>query len=370
MAAISAPPIPTIRFRDPALEPIWEKVQAGDRLDKTDGLTLFETRDVLNLGRMADFAARRVSGDNVYFVLNVHINPTNICVLSCKFCDFAAKKGDSHAYEMSVEEILDRIHPDLNEVHIVGGHHPDIPFEWYEELLGTIDRERPNVQIKAFTAPEIDFFSKRWKLSEDEVFDRLAAVGHKSLTGGGAEVFSERVRRILFRGKVGAERWFEIHAMAHARGLRSTATMLYGHIETLEERVVHLIRLREAQDDSGGFTCFIPLEYQLGTTKLVDRHASPLDDLRVLAVSRLMLDNIPHIKAYWVMSGEATAAIGLNFGADDLDGTIGEERIAHAADADSPLGIATDQIVRLIRDAGKVPILRDAIYGEMKAYGS
>jgi aminodeoxyfutalosine synthase len=367
---MSAPSIPCIRFRDPALESIWGKVQSGVRLNKEDGLTLFNTDDLLSLGRIADFAARRISGNNVYFVLNVHINPTNICVLSCKFCDFAAKKGDAHAYEMSIEDILDRIHPELNEVHIVGGHHPDIPFEWYEELLGTINRERPNVQIKAFTAPEIDFFSKRWKLSEDEVFDRLAAVGHRSLTGGGAEVFSERVRRILFRGKVGAKRWFEIHAMAHARGLRSTATMLYGHIESLEERVIHLMRLREAQDHSGGFTCFIPLEYQLGTTNLVSRHASPLDDLRVLAVSRLMLDNIPHIKAYWVMSGESTAAIGLNFGADDMDGTIGEEKIAHAAHANSPLGIARDQIARLIEDAGKTPVLRDAVYEEMKAYGS
>lgn len=367
MTTTSSLRIPAIRFRDSALAPIWEKVRAGTRLDESEGLTLFRTPDLLNLGRMADYAARRVSGDRVYYVLNVHINPTNICVLSCKFCDFAAKEGDDHAYVMSTEDMLDRIHPDINEVHIVGGHHPDLPFEWYEDLLRTIHGERPKVQIKAFTAPEIDFFCKRWKLTEDEVFDRLAAVGHVSLTGGGAEIFTERVRRILFRGKIPAERWFEIHEMAHARGLRSTATMLYGHVETLEERVTHMVRLRESQDRSGGYTCFIPLEYQLGTTRLVERAVSPLEDLRVLAVSRLMLDNIPHIKAYWVMSGEATAAIGLNFGADDLDGTIGEERIAHAAEADSPLGMARDRMVGLIRDAGKVPVERDAIYGGMNA---
>ncbi len=363
----SAVEVPEIRFRDTALAPIWAKVQAGARLDEADGLALFATTDVLNLGRMADFAARRVSGDRVYYVLNVHVNPTNICVLSCEFCDFAAKEGDDHAYVMSVEDILARIHPDVNEVHVVGGHHPALPFEWYEDLLRTIQKERPKVQIKAFTAPEIDFFARRWKLSIDEVFDRLAAVGHVSLTGGGAEVFSERVRRILFRGKIPAERWLEIHEMAHARGLRSTATMLYGHVETLAERVTHMVRLREAQDRSGGFTCFIPLEYQLGTTQLVARPVSPLDDLRMLAVSRLMLDNIPHIKAYWVMSGEETAAIGLNFGADDLDGTIGEERIAHAAEADSPLGMARERMENLIRDAGKEPVERDAVYGGMEA---
>ena len=366
--ATSALEIPDIRFRDAALAPIWAKVQAGTRLDEADGLALFETTDLLNLGRMADFAARRVSGDRVYYVLNVHVNPTNICVLSCAFCDFAAKEGDDHAYVMSVEDILARIHPDVNEVHVVGGHHPDLPFEWYEDLLRTIQKERPKVQIKAFTAPEIDFFAKRWKLSIDEVFDRLAAVGHVSLTGGGAEVFSERVRRILFRGKIPAGRWLEIHEKAHARGLKSTATMLYGHVETLAERVTHLARLREAQDRSGGFTCFIPLQYQLGRTQLVARPVSPLDDLRVLAVSRLVLDNIPHIKAYWVMSGEATAAIGLNFGADDMDGTIGEERIAHAADADSPLGIAREHMENLIRDAGKQPVERDAVYGGMEAH--
>ncbi len=287
--ATSALEIPDIRFRDAALAPIWAKVQAGTRLDEADGLALFETTDLLNLGRMADFAARRVSGDRVYYVLNLHVNPTNICVLSCAFCDFAAKEGDDHAYVMSVEDILARIHPDVNEVHVVGGHHPDLPFEWYEDLLRTIQKERPKVQVKAFTAPEIDFFAKRWKLSIDEVFDRLAVVGHVSLTGGGAEVFSERVRRILFRGKIPAERWLEIHEMAHARGLRSTATMLYGHVETLAERVTHMARLREAQDRSGGFTCFIPLQYQLGRTQLVAGRVSPLADLLVLAVSRLVL---------------------------------------------------------------------------------
>ncbi len=355
-------------FRDPALGRIWDKVQAGRRLDREDGIAMLQTPDLLGLGRIADHASRAVSGDRVYFVLNVHINPTNICVLSCSFCDFAAKKGDSYAYEHSVEDVLNSIHPDLREVHIVGGHHPDWRFEWYVDLLRTIRSERPNVQIKAFTAAEIDYFHKRWKLSDHEILERLIEAGLHSMPGGGAEVFSERVRRMLFPGKCGADRWIEIHRLAHSMGLQSNATMLYGHVETLAERVDHLIRLREAQDESGGYLCFIPLEYQVGTTKLVERHATPVDDLRTLATSRLMLDNFPHIKSYWVMTGESTASIGLNFGADDLDGTIGEERIAHAALAASPLGIARDRMVDLIRDAGKVPVERDATYSIERVY--
>ena len=359
---------PDISFRDAALRGIWEKVLEGRRLSREDCVAMLRTPDLTGLGLMADRAARSVSGDYVYFTLNVHVNPTNVCVLSCKFCDFAAKKGDPRAYEMSVEQILATIHPDLHEVHIVGGHHPDLPFEWFEDLLRTIRSERPNVQIKAFTAAEIDYFVKRWKLSDEEVLERLIAVGLHSMPGGGAEVFSKRVRRLLFRGKCDADRWLAIHALAHRMGLKSNATMLYGHLETLEERGDHLIRLREAQDDTGGFLCFIPLEYQLGTTNLVPRQASALDDLRTLAASRLMLDNFPHVKSYWVMTGEATASIGLNFGADDLDGTIGRERIAHAARAQSPVGLARDRMLHLIRDAGKVPAERDATYRVLRVY--
>ncbi len=365
---LEAPARPAIRFQDPALGPIWEKSQRGQRLSEQDGLTCLATRDVIGLGRIADAAARRLSGDRVYFTFNVHINPTNVCVLSCKFCDFAAKVGDNHAYEYSIDEIIGQIHPELHEVHMVGGHHPTIPFEWYEDLLRAIKAERPTVQIKAFTAAEIDYFHKRFKLADREVLERLIDAGLDSMPGGGAEVFSERVRRELFRGKAGADRWIEIHHLAHSMGIRSNATLLYGHIETHQERVRHLMRLREAQDESGGWLCFIPLEYQLGTTLLVDRQASPIDDLRTLATSRLMLDNFPHIKAYWVMSGEETASIGLNFGADDLDGTIGTERIAHAALAASPLGLERDRMVRLIRSADKIPVERNATYDVVKVY--
>ena len=361
---------PDLQMRDRALTPVWEKVRRRERISQTDGLACLQTTDLIALGRMADWSARRRSGDHVFFTLNVHINPTNICVLSCSFCDFAARRGDAHAYEHSTEDILAQIPHDVHEVHIVGGHHPSWSFEHFEELLRTIKRERPNVQIKAFTAAEIDYFHKRWKLDDEEIFDRLIEAGLNSMPGGGAEVFSERVRRELFPGKAGADRWIEIHQTAHGMGIKSNATMLYGHIETYAERVGHLDRLRQAQDETGGFLCFIPLEYQLGTTNLVPRQASPMEDLRTLATARLMLDNFPHIKAYWVMSGEETASIGVNFGADDLDGTIQHERIAHAALAASPLGLTRDRMVRLIKDAGKIPVERNALYEPIHVYAN
>ena len=357
-----------IAFTDKALPPIWKRVQAAERLSFDDGVTLLETRDVAALGRMADYVKRKKSGDKVYFVINRHINPTNICVLSCGFCDFAKKDGEEGAYEMTTEEILDAIDDEIREVHIVGGHHPTWPFERYEGIVRAIHEKFPDTQIKAFTAAEIDYFHKRWKLSEEEIFTRLKAAGMNSMPGGGAEVFSERVRKELFPGKAGTQRWLEIHRLAHSMGIRSNATLLYGHIETLEERIQHMIHLRELQDETEGFMTFIPLEYQVGDTHLVPRHASAIEDLRMIAASRLMLDNFPHVKAYWIMIMEETAAISLNFGADDIDGTIGEERIAHAAKAASPVGVARERIVRLIRDAERIPVERDALYNEVRVY--
>ncbi len=361
--------VDAIRFTDKALEPIWEKVQAGRRLTAEDGLALFRSDDFISLGRMGDFVARKKSGDRVQFVINRHVNPTNVCVLRCKFCDFRADKGDPNAYEMSMEQILGMLNDEIKEVHIVGGHHPDWPFERFEDMLRTIHERFPEMQIKAFTAAEIDYFHKRWKVPPEEALARLKAVGLKSMPGGGAEVFSSRVAKLLnYTGKANSKRWLEIHKLAHRMGIPSNGTMLYGHIETYEERVHHLLLLREAQDETGGFLTFIPLEYQTGTTNLVPRQAPPFDDLKMVAVSRLMLDNFPHIKAYWVMMGEETASMALNFGADDLDGTIGKEVIAHAAKAASPVGLARERIVRLIRDAGKAPVERDALYNVVKVY--
>jgi aminodeoxyfutalosine synthase len=254
-------------------------------------------------------------------------------------------------------------------VHIVGGHRPDRPFEYHEGYIRAIRTAHPDIQIKAFTAAEIDYFAKRWKLTVDEILDRLIAAGLNSMPGGGAEIFSARVAKELrYAGKAQAPRWLEIHARAHARGIPSNATMLYGHIETYAERIEHLRLLREQQDRSGGFLAFIPLEYQISTEKIVARHASALDDVKTIAVSRLMLDNFPHVKAYWIMLQEDTAGIALNFGADDIDGTIAKERIAHAADARSPAGVTRKRLIRLIRDAGKTPVERDALYNDVKVY--
>ena len=357
-----------IAFSDTSLVPIWGKVLSGDRLSLEDGVRLFETDDFPAVGRMADHVKRQRDADRVYFVLNRHLNPTNICVLSCTFCDFAKKKGDPDAYEMSMEEILGHLDEDTREVHMVGGHHPDWPFEKYVEIVSTIHRNFPNVQVKAFTAAEIDYFYRRWKVDPEESLAVLKEAGLRSMPGGGAEVFSDRVHKLLLPGKNTANRWLEIHSMAHRMGIPSNATLLYGHIETYRERVEHMIRLRELQDDTGGFLAFIPLEYQTGDTNLVPRQASAVDDLKTVAAARLILDNFPHVKAYWVMIGEETASISLHFGASDLDGTIGKERIAHAAKAASPAGLARERMVNLIRDAGKVPVERDALYNTVRVY--
>lgn len=358
-----------VAFTDTNLIPIWERVLDGQRLSADDGLALFASSDFSAIGRMADHVKRAKSGEKVYFVINTHINPTNVCVLNCKFCDYVSDRNAEGAWEMTVEEILDHITPEMTEVHIVGGHHPDWTFEYHEGYIRAIREAFPNIQIKAFTAAEIDYFSRRWKVSVEDVLDRLIAAGLNSMPGGGAEIFSERVAKELrYKGKAQAARWLEIHGMAHERGIPSNATMLYGHIETHAERVQHLHLLREQQDKSGGFLAFIPLEYQVSEEKIVQRHASALEDLKTIAVSRLMLDNFPHVKAYWIMLQEETAGIALNFGADDVDGTIQKERIAHAAESFSPAGNTRQKLVRLIRDAGKTPVERDALYNELKTY--
>ena len=357
-----------LNLSDKRLFSIWDKVQAGERLSSSEGVTLLDTDDLPGVGRMADFAKKRVTGDKVYFVLNRHVNPTNICVLSCKFCDFAKKPGEKDAYEMSIDEILDHVDDDIHEIHIVGGHHPTWPFEYYVEMVKAIKEKAPHVQIKGFTASEIDYFQRRWKVSPEESLAILKEAGLQSMPGGGAEVFSSRVHKILLPGKANADRWAEIHKTAHRMDIPTNCTLLYGHIESFEERIEHLIRLRNIQDETGGFLAFIPLEYQVGMTKLRPRHTPAMDDLKMIAAARLMLDNIKYIKSYWVMLGAATASIGLNFGANDLDGTIGKERIAHAALAESPAGQARESMASSIRDARRIPVERDALYNEIKVY--
>ena len=356
-------------FRDSRLSPLWDKVRAGQRLSREDGLLLFETEDLHGLGRMADFAKSRRHGEQVFFVLNRYVNPTNICVLSCSFCDFARKKGEEGAFENSIEDVLEMIKPGTREAHIVGGHHPDWPFEYYERLIAAIHAARPETQIKAFTAAEIDYIWRRWKIEPREALARLKNAGLHSMPGGGAEIFSPRLQKALhYTGKANADRWLEIHGIAHSLGIKTNATMLYGHIETMAERVEHLLRLRAQQDVSGGFLTFIPLAYQIGNTKLVPRQTPPTDDLRTIAASRLLLDNFPHIEAYWVMIGEDTASVALHFGASDVNGTLEDEKIAHMAQAASPPGLAREQVLRMIHDAGKVAVERDALYNVVKVW--
>ena len=358
-----------MHFADPLLEPIWAKVRAGARLDRDDGVRLFATDDLLGLGRIADHAKTKREGDRVYFVINRHITPTNLCVLSCSFCDFARKRGQAGAYEHSIEDMVAMVRAEVREVHIVGGHHPDWPFEYYERIISAIHAAHPNVQIKAFTAAEIDYMWRRFKIEPKEALARLKDAGLQSMPGGGAEIFSARLARALrYTGKADPERWCEIHGIAHSLGIRTNATMLYGHLETMEERVDHLLRLRKQQDASGGFLTFIPLAYQVGTTKLVPRQTPPTDSLRTIAAARLLLDNFAHIEAYWVVLGEETASIALHFGADDVNGTLEDERIQHMAGAETPAGLARGQLLRMIRDAGKVAVERDALYNVVQVW--
>ena len=358
-----------MRFADARLEAVWGKVRAQERLSSEDGLLLFETDDLHGVGRLADYVKSRREGDRVYFVINRHITPTNVCVLSCSFCDFARKKGADGAFEHTIEDMVGMIRADAREVHIVGGHHPDWPFEYFERIIAAVHAAHPQVQVKAFTAAEIDYFWRRWKIEPKEALARLKAAGLMSMPGGGAEIFSARLARLLkYTGKADADRWCEIHGIAHGLGIATNATMLYGHVETLAERVHHLLRLREQQDASGGFLTFIPLAYQVGTTKLRPRQTPPSDSLRTIAAARLLLDNFPHVEAYWVVLGEDTTSIALHFGADDVNGTLEDERIQHMAGAQTPAGVAREQLFRMIHDAGKIPVERDALYNVIKVW--
>src|SRR5438128_10589127 len=318
---------------------------------------------------MADHVKSRREGDRVYFVINRYISPTNVCVLSCAFCGFAPKKAEHGAFEYTVEESVGMVGAEVREVHIVGGHPPDWPFEYYERVIAALHAARPEVPVKAFTAAEIDYFWRRWKIEPKEALARLKAAGLQTMPGGGAEIFSPRVAKLLhYTGKADAERWCEIHGIAHALGIKTNATMLYGHVETLAERVDHLLRLREQQDASGGFLTFIPLPYQVGTTRLVERPTPPTDNLRTIAAARLLLDNFPHVEAYWVLLGEATASVALHFGADDVNGTLEDERVQHMAGAETPAGLAREQLFRMIKDAGKIPVERDALYNVLQVW--
>ena len=360
--------VAALSFRDPRVLDAQAKLVARERLSQEDGVRLFDA-PLLELGRLADAVARDRHGDRVFFTVNRQLNPTNVCVLACKFCDYAKKPGAEGAYTMTEAEIRAHVDPEITEIHVVGGLHNKWRFDDYLDVIRWVKAVKPSLSVKAYTAVEIDFFCRLTRQPVEWVLERLREAGLDALPGGGAEVFSERVRRELFYQKIGAKRWLEIHEIAHRMGIPSNATLLYGHIETRAERVQHLIDLRELEDRSPGFFAFIPLAFQPGVTGLVRRQASAIDDLKTIAISRLVLDNFAHVKSYWIMLGQDTAAAAINFGASDLDGTIGQEKIAHAALARSPVGMAEAGMVHMIHEAGKCPVQRDALYRVVREYG-
>ena len=354
-------------FDDQRLLPIRDKVALGERLNEADAMTLYRTQDLLSVGWLANQVREKKHGNKTYFNVNRHINPTDVCVASCKLCAFGKKKKDPTAYTMSLEEIWHRAgegYKDaVTEFHIVGGLHPELTLDWYCEMLRGLKQRYPEVHLKAFTMVEIGYFMQRGKMSAREVLEKLKDAGLDSMPGGGAEIFNERVRRIICDHKLSGDQWIDVARTAHKMGLHSNCTMLYGHIETDEDRVDHLLRLRSLQDETQGFQTFIPLAFHPDNTAL---HHLPkttgFDDIRQIAVSRLVLDNIPHIKAYWVMMTPAVAQIALRFGADDLDGTVVEEKIYKDAGGTTGGNLRRSDLLRLIREAGREPVERDTLY--------
>lgn len=356
-------------FRNSELADLITKVTDGERLTREDGIRLMKSNDLLAIGYMADLVRCRKNGDYTYFNVNRHINHTNICKTRCKLCAFGKDKEDPQAYAMTIDEVeakaLESKNDKITELHIVGGLNPEMSLEFAEQMLSRVSKALPGIHIKAFTAVEIDHFAETSGLSVKEVFQRLMDAGLGSLPGGGAEIFSPRVRQLICEKKISGDRWLEIMEIAHSLGMRTNATMLYGHVETIEERIDHLISLRELQDRTGGFQTFIPLAFHPKNTELESMNLSRTtgyDDLKVLAVARLLLDNFDHIKVYWVQIGPKLAQVALAFGADDLDGTINEERITHAAGADTSQSLTKDQLIKMVKAAGRIPVERDTLY--------
>jgi aminodeoxyfutalosine synthase len=359
-----------------SIERIRDKVRAGERLTYDDGVALFAHKDALEVGALANEVREKLHGDRTYFNRNMRIEVTNVCVASCLFCSFAKlEDGAPGSHTMKVEEawreLEMRMDDPPSEIHIVNGLHPKLPFSYYEELLRGFKRIKPDVHMKCFTAVEIHFFAQLYGMTNEEVLTKLRAAGLDSLPGGGAEIFHPDVRTKISDDKATADEYLEVHRVAHRLGMRTNATMLYGHIETFEHRVDHLLRLRALQDETGGLQAFIPLAFHPDGNGMKNLPApTAIDDLRTIAVSRLMLDNVPHIKAYWVSLTPDVAQIALRFGADDIDGTIVHETIYHAAGSRSPQGLTESDLIRLIREAGRTPIERDTLYNVVREHAA
>ena len=350
-----------------AMNDISQKVYRGERLSCEDGLRLLEGDDILQLGQLADFVRQKKHGDQVYYSMNLNINPTNVCVLTCDFCAFARLPREEGGYTFTVDEIEEKVRQllpyGLDEVHIVGGLHPKLKLDYFEELIRRIKTLNPSLHVKAFTAVEIDFFAKLNRMSVEEVLTRLKQAGLETMPGGGAEIFSDRVRKLLCPTKISGEGWLRVMRMAHRLGIRTNATMLYGHIETPEEIIEHLLALRTIQDETGGFNAFVPLAFHPEHTDMV--HLPPTtgyEDARIFAVSRLMLDNFDHIKGLWTYLGDKMAQVLLHFGVDDLGGTLLEEKIVHAAGAQVPDGLGEQTLIELIHSVGRTAVRTDSSY--------
>jgi aminodeoxyfutalosine synthase len=352
---------------------ILQKVRNEERLSVDDGIRLYRNNNLLAVGYLANIVRERKNGDKAFFIYNQHINYSNICTNLCKFCAFGKDKDSDLAYEMSVEDVREkvraRIDEPITEIHMVGGIHPDLPYSYYTDLLKVIKQERPDVHIQAFTCVEIAHLAEISGLGVEGVLEDLKKAGLGSIPGGGAEVFSTRIRELTCEKKLSGTGWLEVAKAAHRAGFHTNATMLYGHIETIEERLEHLEMLRDAQDDTGGFLAYIPLAFHPKNTELSTlSKTTGVDDLKSIAIARCFLDNFPHIKAYWIMIGQKLSQIALSFGADDVDGTVKEEIITHMAGAETEQAMTRDQLLRLIREAGRIPVERDTLYNVINSY--
>ncbi|WP_027177210.1 aminofutalosine synthase MqnE [Maridesulfovibrio hydrothermalis] len=356
-------------FNNAGLGSILDKILAGDRLSIEDGHTLFECKDLTALGTLASIVRRKMHGSKTFYVLNRHINYTNICINGCLFCAYARERGEQGAFQLSKEDIMEKLRSAPvapREIHVVGGCHPDIPLSFFEETFVSIKSEFPQAVIKSFTAVEIAHFAKIEGISTIETLERLRKAGAEMLPGGGAEIFAPETRRKICPKKLDADNWLRVHGEAHKLGYSTNCTMLFGHIESIADRLDHLDRLRKQQDETGGFNCFIPLPFLTENSRLEIEHPlTGIDELKTIAISRLMLDNIPHIKAYWVMLGVKQAQTALHFGADDFDGTVVEEKIGHMAGASSDQALTRSELEEMIRGCGFTPVERDAAFNEV-----
>jgi putative menaquinone biosynthesis protein, SCO4494 family len=355
------------------MQSIVEKVRSGERLTREDGVFLYQSDDLLTIGQLADEVNRKKNGKKVYFIENMSLYFTNVCEARCAFCNFRKDQGDEGAYTLSGDEMIEyveqHIHPGVREFHIVGGHNPHVPFQYYIDSLKALKERYPNVTLKAYTAAEIDFFARISGLSYREVLQELMKAGLESLTGGGAEILSDYYRKKMHVTKADVSQYLEVHRTAHELGLRTHTTMLYGAIESHEDRINHMLKLRELQDETNGFLVFIPLSMQPKSPKAgIRRRNSAFEDLKTIAISRLMLDNFNHIKAYFINIGLQLTQVSLAMGASDVHGTIVKERISHAAGALTPEGITREELIWLVKGAGRIPVERDTFYNEIRVY--